>query len=104
MKTEDVIVALEFLWESDQVVLQCASAQDIPYVKRAVHKLAGVPSKTIGNVLYYGKKKIHIACVLNPNDWYGFRESVLFYIGRENGSDLTLLEIGGIDLGPNDIR
>ena len=90
MNMNDIDVALMFLYSDDNkasITLQCHSARDIPYIKRAIHQRLGAPSKAIDNALYYPNKTISIIPVHREEAVRGIPEHELFYVAHEDDSD-----------------
>lgn len=99
MNIDDIKTALMFLYCDDrqQIVLQCYSVKDIPYIKRELVTLLGQPDKTDYHTFYYringNYKTIHMVPILR--DMRGYKNEDLFYVARTNGQDWQTLASNG---------
>jgi hypothetical protein len=98
MKWRDLEDALMFLDVRDQIVIQCPTAHDVPYIKRGIMMNLGEPDRIIGNTLYYGSKRIIVCPVLYSQEHktLGFNSESMFYIGWISEMDIEIAEENGI--------
>lgn len=77
---DDVQVALMFLDSLDSITLAVDKASYIPYVRRALVRELGQPSKAYGDAFYYGGKAIHMVSRLNEARIVGIPREQVFYV------------------------
>jgi len=83
LNTEAIDTALAWLGEHD-VVLQLDGAYDIPHVKRYVFSKLGLPDRSYGNDLKYGKHRVVLASTRDERNFLGYHENHLFYVGESD--------------------
>lgn len=104
MNMKDLKVALSFLEPDDSpetMVLQCYKAQDIPYLRRALHELLGYPDSSKDNEYRYGNKRLLLLPLSAGEDKLRGVERIggngvrkVFYISYKDGSDWERLKRG----------
>jgi hypothetical protein len=87
MNMDDIYDALRFLYDDGPktIGLMCKTAQDIPYVKRALIQTLGQPSKMIDNALYYDSKRLMI--IPSTADESRIRGLDTYYVAWKDNSD-----------------
>lgn len=76
----DVQVALMFFDSLDSITLVVDKYEYVPYVRRALVRELGEPSKAYGDAFYYGGKPIHMVSKLNEARIVGIPREQVFYV------------------------
>lgn len=87
-------IALMFFVDSeDNIVIQVPHKDAIRNVRRIIADVMGEPDRSSGTAMVYWRRFIVIKTTRADEDFRGYRKDQLFYVGFEDGSELSQYEI-----------
>ena len=102
MDWRELVTALNFFLDENNiegVMLQCLSVFSIPYIKRTIMELLGVPDRFINNTLYYeGKRIVLVSIKQGPTALEGYGDIPAFYLSSNKPEETEELRRSVIDI------